>query len=361
MDIKILEALSNAFGPSGFERDVIRIAAKHLDGMELHNDAMYNLYARLPVNTGSRPVVMLDAHTDECGMMVQAIHANGRLAIQLLGGMDVSTIPAHEYKIRTKTGKFVRGITTSIPSHFASQAERQKGQTIEMIYLDVGASSREEAMEEYGISLGDPAVPEVAFHYDEEHDLCFGKAFDNRVGCACIIGTMKELLKDEGLSVDVVGAFASQEEVGMRGAQVTAHTVRPDFAIVFEGSPSDDGIFEEGIAQGQMKHGAQIRLMDRSYVSNDQFADLACRVADECGIRHQAAVRRGGSTNAGAISLKAGAVPVLVLGVPSRYIHTPYNYCAKSDLDATARLAAEVIRRLTPRTQEIILRKEAFR
>ena len=96
-------------------------------------------------------------------------------------------------------------------------------------------------MESFGINIGDPAAPEVAFEYDEEHGLCFGKAFDNRMGCACIIHTLRALqaVKDD-LAVEVVGAFASQEEVGMRGATVTSAQVQPDLAIVFEGSPADE-------------------------------------------------------------------------------------------------------------------------
>ncbi len=360
MDVKILEALSNAFGPSGFERDVIRTAAGYLKDMKLSSDAMYNLYAALPGNTGKRPVVMLDAHTDECGLMVQAIHENGRLSVLLQGGMHMSTIPAHAYLIRTRTGKLVRAVTTSVPVHFASQAEAMRNQTIEDVFLDVGASSRREVIEEYGIHIGDPAVPEVKFHYDQEHDICFGKAFDNRAGCACIIGTLQELAREKELPVDVIGAFASQEEVGMRGAQVTAQTVKPDLCILFEGSPSDDGIFPDGVAQGQLKRGTQIRRRDNSYISNDQFIDLAHAVGDACGIPYQDAVRRGGSTNAGRISLVEGAVPVLVLGVPSRYVHTPYNYCSMSDMNACISMAAEVIRRLTLDMQNVILRKDAY-
>ena len=126
--------------------------------------------------------------------------------------------------------------------------------------------------EVFGISIGDPAVPEVSFSYDEERDLCFGKAFDNRAGCACIIDTMTRLCgeKDQ-LAVRVTGAFAAQEEVGTRGATVTSQIVRPDLAIVFEGSPSDDFYFSAAQTQGHMRGGVQIRRMDKSYISNPVF------------------------------------------------------------------------------------------
>ena len=95
-----------------------------------------------------------------------------------------------------------------------------------------------------------------------------------------------------------------------------------------------------------MKSGVQIRRLDKSYVSNPVFMEYAMDLAKKCGIPYQETVRRGGSTNAGKISLTGKAVPVLVLGVPSRYVHTHYNFCAKKDLEAAVSLAVQVIRKL---------------
>jgi putative aminopeptidase FrvX len=123
--------------------------------------------------------------------------------------------------------------------------------------------------------------------------------------------------------------------------------VQPDLAIVFEGSPSDDFYFSVTQAQGRMRGGVQIRRMDKSYVSNPVFIEYAESLAKKYGIRYQETVRRGGSTNAGKLSLEGGkAVPVLVLGVPSRYVHTHYNFCAREDLEAASELAAKVIEEL---------------
>jgi putative aminopeptidase FrvX len=120
----------------------------------------------------------------------------------------------------------------------------------------------------------------------------------------------------------------------------------PDLAIVFEGSPSDDFFISAGQAQGCMKKGVQIRILDNSYISNTQFISLAEEVAEKCGIKYQESVRRGGSTNAAKISVTGKAVPCLVLGVPSRYAHSHYNFCAKEDLEAASAMAANVIRAL---------------
>ncbi len=348
MDMEMLGRLSNAFGPSGFEEDVVRTAAGYLGRYKVENDAMNNLYARMPGEDSGKPVIQLDAHLDECGFMVQCIHNNGCLGIMMLGGFHLTNVPAHSVLIKTRDGRLVKGIITSKPVHFMNEVERSsQSLDIEGIYVDIGASSRKEVEEEYGISVGDPMVPDVSFSYDKDHGICFGKAFDNRAGCACIIETMNRLYDyRKDLFVNVTGAFASQEEVGMRGAIVTSQVVKPDLAIVFEGSPSDDFFYDAAVTQGKMKGGVQIRHMDKSYISNPVFVEYAIEIARELGIKYQEAVRRGGSTNAGKLSVTGKAVPVLVLGIPSRYIHTHYNFCAKEDIEAASQLAVEVIRRL---------------
>ena len=211
---------------------------------------------------------MLDAHTDECGFMVQNVEDNGLLSIITLGGFHMTSLPAHSVIVRNSKGEKIKGIITSKPVHFLTAAQKADNSlTIEELKVDVGASSRQEIEEDYGIHVGDPIMPDVTFSYDEKHGICSGKAFDNRLGCVCIIETMKALMKEtESLAVDVVGAFASQEEVGMRGATVTAQQVKPDLAIVFEGSPADDFYYRTGVAQGCLKKGVQIRHMDNSYV-----------------------------------------------------------------------------------------------
>lgn len=360
MNIEMFGKITDAFGPSGFEEDVIRTIAGYCQEFELENDAMNNLYARMPEVDPGKPVVMLDAHTDECGFMVQAILDNGLLSILTLGGFVMSNLPAHSVVIKTRAGKQVKGIIAAKPVHFMTDDEKANPNlTIENMYIDVGAVSREEVIESFGIHIGDPIMPDVKFEYDEEHEICFGKAFDNRAGCACIVDTMKQLFEERAsLPVNVVGAFAAQEEVGTRGAQVTSQVVKPDFAIVFEGSPSDDFFFSTNVSQGRMKQGVQIRLRDQSYVSNPVFADFAKEMADKYGIPYQETVRRGGSTNAGKIHLQNKAVPVLVLGVPSRYVHSHYNFCAKADLEAAVDLACEVIRHLDQERQKHICRQD---
>ena len=302
--IDLIKDLTNAFGPSGFEEDLVDVIKEYSKGVSLESDSMNNVFSRLNKNTGKRLTILLDAHTDEVGFMVQSILKNGLISFVTLGGWVNSNIPAHLVKIKNTRGEIIEGITVSKPPHFMTEEEREKDKlSIEAMYIDVGASSREEVMEGYGIDVGDPIAPLVDFKYDEKTGILRGKAFDNRLGCMCIIEVMKRLSEFEGLEIDVVGGFAAQEEVGMRGAKITSQRVKPDLAIVFEGSPADDIYFDENTAQGSLKKGVQIRHMDQSYIGNTEYINYAKEIAKREDIKFQSAVRRRGSTNAGVIHL----------------------------------------------------------
>lgn len=354
--IKLIEKFTTAFGPSGFEEDLVELIKNNLKDLDLESDSMNNVYAKYKNSGDKNFTVQLDAHTDEVGFMVQSIFDNGTLAIVPLGGWVLTNVPAHLVGIRNNDGELIEGITGSTPPHFMSQEERNRPLDIEKMFIDIGASSYEEVIEDFKIEPGAPVAPLVDFRYDEDHDLIRGKAFDNRLGCACIIETMKRL-KDADLNVNLVGAFAAQEEVGMRGAKVTSQKVKPDLAIVFEGSPADDLYFGKNQAQGALGAGVQIRHFDKSYIGNPEFINLAKNLADENGIKYQSAIRRAGSTNAGAIHLSEEGVPVLVLGIPSRYVHSHYNFARLSDFEATVELAVKVLENLNDENIRKILKK----
>lgn len=289
--------------------------------------------------------------------MVQSILDNGTLSIVPLGGWVLTNVPAHLVGIRNRDVKIVEGITGSTPPHFMTEEERNSPLNIEKIFIDIGAMSYEEVVEDFKIEPGAPVAPIVDFRYDKAHDLIRGKAFDNRLGCACIVETMNRLKDVDNLNVNLVGAFAAQEEVGMRGAKVTSQKVKPDLAIVFEGSPADDLYFSRKQSQGALGNGVQIRHFDQSYIGNPEYIKLAKELAEKNNIRYQSAIRRAGSTNAGAIHLSNEGVPVLVLGVPSRFVHSHYNFAKLSDFEAAVDLAVKVIENLNDDNIKKILKK----
>ena len=152
--------------------------------------------------------------------------------------------------------------------------------------IDIGASSREEVLRDFRVRMAAPVVPDVTFEYQEKHDLMIGKAFDCRLGCASILRTLDNL-RDKTLNVDVTGAFAVQEEMGTRRATVTANTVKPDLAIVFEGCPADDTVAEPYMIQTAIHKGPMLRHIDARMITNPRFQRYALDLAEELGISRQ--------------------------------------------------------------------------
>lgn len=345
--LPMLEALSNAFGPSGFEDDVVNVARRFAPATAvLEEDCLRNLYIMQNGQAGGKPVVLLDAHTDEVGFMVQAIRPNGLLQMVPLGGWVGSTVPAHRLCIKNSEGELVTGVVAAKPPHYTSAAERGAAPEIAQLTVDVGASSASEVWELFKIEIGAPMAPDTAFCYNEKTGMMLGKAFDCRAGCACVLDVMGRMQEEE-LPVTLVGALAAQEEVGTRGARVTANRVKPDVAIVFEGVPADDGFAEGWAAQTVPKKGPMLRHIDGTMIANPRFMRFALQTAAQNGIAVQPAVRTGGGTNAAAIHLAGQGVPTVVIGIPVRYAHTHNGYAALQDYEASVNLGIAMLRALT--------------
>jgi putative aminopeptidase FrvX len=341
-----IKELSNAPGVPGFEDEALKLIRRHGEGLgEWDEDAMRNLYLRRPGKKEGRPTLMIDAHSDEVGFMIRAIRPNGTMDFVPLGGWVASNVSAHRVLVRNDHGEWLPGIVASKPPHFFSEAEQKLAPELAKMVIDVGATSDREIREDYHISMAAPVVPDVSFEFNQDRDIMIGKAFDDRLGCAAIISVLSEL-KGEDLPLNIVGAFASQEEIGYRGAKVTTQIVKPDIAIAFEGCPADDTVLEPYLVQTAIKRGPMLRHIDAGMISNPRFQRFTLDTAREKGIPVQEAVRVGGYTDGAVIHTTDKAVPVIVIGVPVRYIHTHYGIAAFSDYENTVKLACEVIRGL---------------
>ena len=343
-NLKMIGDISNANGAPGFEDEVVEVLRGYAEGIgELKEDSLRNFYIYRKENRGGRPVVQLDAHSDEVAFMVQAIKPNGTLQIIPLGGWVASNIPAHKVWVRNTDGEYIPGIVASKPPHYMTEAERKAPLEISSLSVDVGAVSMEDAVQNYRVRIGEPVVPDVTFRYDEVHDLMVGKSFDCRLGCAQILAALRELAGEE-LKVDVVGACASQEEVGTRGSVITSRVIHPDLAIVFEGCPADDTCVEPYLVQTAIKKGPMLRHIDARMITNPRYQRYALDMASKKGIPVQDAVRSAGSTNGASIHLSGEGVPTIVIGIPVRYAHTHYGISAYADFENGVKLACEILR-----------------
>lgn len=339
--IDMIKDLTNANGISGFEDEVVEVIKNYAVSEDMTVDTMNNVFLNKKQNTKNRPVIMIDGHSDEVGFMVQFITGNGLLKFIPIGGWQDANVAAQKVRIKNRDGVYIKGVVASVPPHFLSAAQKDAPPKIENMLIDVGATSRDEVINDFGIDVAAPIVPDVDFTINNNGIMC-AKAFDDRIGAAAVIATMEDLA-DEELNVDLIGTVSTQEEVGLRGAEVAVKTVNPDIAIVYEGTPADDTFTNQYETQAALKKGPQLRHRDGSMITNPKFLAFVRRIAKEHNIQFQDAVRAGGGTDGGKIHLVAGAIPTIVIGIPVRYAHTHYGYCAYDDFINAVELGKAVL------------------
>ena len=347
--LKLLQELSDAPGASGFEGEVVKVARRWATPIgEMKEDFLRNLYIRRKENTGSKPVIMIDAHSDEVGLIVHAIKPNGTLRFLQLGSWNKNSLVGSKVMVRNALGEYIPGIIAAKPVHFMTAAEKanQTALDISSMVIDIGATSYEDAVENFHVRMGEPIVPATKFAYDEKHGLIFGKGFDCRIGCATAIEALRRLDGKE-LPCDVVLVLSTQEELGPRNSKVTVHHVNPDIAIVMEGCPADDTFAEGYMIQTALKRGPMFRHMDISAICAPRYQRWALDLAAKKGIPVQESVREGGGNNAASIQTALVGAPAIVCGIPVRYAHATDCISAEFDYEAGVRMVMALLENIT--------------
>lgn len=340
---ELIMRLSDAFGPSGMEDEIVEIAKAELADYQLEEDHMRNVYIQPPMKKNGVNI-LLDAHMDEVGFIIQAIKPNGLLRFLTLGSIAAHNIVGSKVWIKNLKGEIVEAICVSKPPHFMSDAEKNKQVTIDDLLLDVGALSKEEVENDFHISMGAFGVPATTCTYLQAQQLFMGKAFDDRIGCAALMQTLKELPDTEA---HVHATLTSQEEVGTRGMSCAIHNIEADIAICFEGCPADDSFSEPYMIQTALKKGPMLRHFDVSMITNPRFQRYALDLAKQFNIPVQESVRKGGGTNGRHLHITGKGIPTIVIGIPVRYAHSGVGICAYEDYRHAIELAKAIVKDIT--------------
>jgi len=342
--IALLQELSDAFGVSGFEDEVRARIEERIRPFvdEIATDPLGNLIATR--NGRDERVLMLDAHTDEVGFMVKWIDAGGFLRIAPIGGWDERIVPGHRVEIRLRNGTTRYGVIGTSPPHILSPEERKTPIPLERLFVDIGATSKQEA-EDLGVRIGDP----LTIHYpfvELAEGIVTGKAFDDRAGCAVLIETAQRLA-DQDLPMKTVFSFSFGEEVGLRGARTAAFRIAPDLALAIEGTIGADtpGIAEEN-QPTRSGRGPAISVADRSIIVAPKVLYALEAAAEGAAIPYQYKLPTYGGSDAGAIHLTRGGVPAGIVSVPCRFIHSPISTLRLNDYENTVRLVCEFVKSL---------------
>jgi endoglucanase len=340
----LLKELTEASGVSGHEAEIRALVEKRLAGLgTIEKDKIGSLICR-QTGTASAPVIMIAGHMDEIGFMVKLISKEGFLKFLPLGGWWDQVLLGQRVTVKTVKGD-IPGVIGAKPPHLVPPDEREKVVQKKDMYIDIGASSKEE-VEQAGVRPGDPVIPRADFVELAGGKTYLSKAFDDRVGVALMIQAL-ESLKTEGHPNTVCGVATVMEEVGARGATTSVEAVNPDVAIILESDIAGDvpGITEDQSAV-KLGKGPTVLLYDSRMIPHLKLRDLVMDTARDLNLPWQVSAMEGGGTDGSTIHLHKTGVPTIVLGVPARHIHSHSAIIHRDDYDAALKLVVAVLRKL---------------
>jgi endoglucanase len=344
-----LKKLTVIPGPSGREEGVREVVASLIEPFvdKLWIDTWGNLVG-LKKGSSGEGKLMIAAHMDEIGLFVSHIEDDGFLRVVPIGGIPERTLLYQRVVLRTRDGRLVRGVIGLKPPHIAKPEELQKVPEMRELFVDIGASSREE-VEKAGVRVGDVLV------FDRDvvelmNDRVTGKAFDDRVGVVSLIKAA-QLLEDP--KVDTYFVATVQEEVGLKGARTSAFAISPDAAVAIDVTIASD---IPGVGKAEwftrLGKGPAIKIVDgrsaSGLIAHPRIVEFLVSIAEKYKIPYQLEVAAGGTTDASIIALNKEGVPAGTISIPSRYIHSPVEVVDLNDVYNTALLAKYFAEEATP-------------
>jgi len=321
---ELIHKLTDIFSPSGYEdaiRGVIRAEIKEFAD-EIRVDALGNLIARKGKG-GTR--VMVAAHMDEIGLMTTHVDDKGFVRFTGIGGVYPRNLPGGRVRFVNGT----RGVIGLDGGVFSNDLP-----PLEKMFIDVGASSKDDCP----VKTGDVAAFERPFL--DLGNRVVAKSMDDRIGCAVAIESLRTL---KSTSNEVYFVFTAQEEVGTRGAQTSAYGIDPDlgFSIDVTGWGDTPGQRDFDVALGK---GPAIKIRDGGMLSDPRIVDWMISMAEKKKIPYQREVLLGGTTDARAMQLVRGGIPVGCVSVPCRYVHSPSEMIDYNDVQNAVKLTTTLLR-----------------
>ncbi len=329
----LLAELTAIPGISGQETEVVRYLADLFKPIadEVTVDNFGNIYA-LKKGSQPGPTVMIAAHSDEIGAMVKSIEKNGWVRFQKVGGTLDPLLLGRKVKVNGYTG--IIGVKAG---HMQTAEERTRVLSSDHLYIDLGVNSEEE-VKALGIKVGDPIVYVAELDsLGGNPDRVFGKAVDDRIGCAILV-KLFESLQGKEIVGNLYAVITVQEEVGLRGATVAAHRLNPDVAIALDTVPAGDTpdintnkelpIY---IGRGPVLQVSSGGAGGKGFLLNPIMKRYLEQKAQESGIPHQFAVFSGGNTDATAMHLVGNGILAAAITMPRRYSHSPVEMLDMND------------------------------
>ncbi len=340
LNIDLLAKICKTPGAPGFEQKVRALVLEELEGLvdQIEVDNMGNVYAIKKGKSDKR--VMIGAHMDEIGFMVTHIDDKGFIRFHTLGGFDPKTLTAQRVIIHGK--KDIIGVMASKPIHVMTQDERNKVAKLSDYFIDTGLTPEE--VKEL-IKIGDSVTREREFI--EMGQCVNSKSLDNRLAVFILIEMFKNL-KGKEVPYDIYGVFTVQEEVGIRGANVSALKINPDFGFGLDTTIAFD---LPGAAAHEMitklGEGTAIKIMDASTICDYRMVEFMKNTADKHKIKWQPEIlTAGGTDTAGIQRMTQGGSIAGAVSIPTRHLHQVIEMANKSDIQASIDLLTACVSEL---------------
>ena len=344
--IELLRHLCLVPGPTGSEERVaeaIKIQLEGVKNIDIKTDRGGNLIVCYPCGKDNAPRVMVSAHMDEVGMMINDITDDGYIKFACLGGIDPRVLCGRHVTLMGENGD-IPGVIASKAIHHQTYDERHTATTVDKMYINIGAANKEEALKH--VAIGDSGTFLSDFYTlgSEGKTLC-SKALDDRLGCAVMIETLRHL-DEQGaqLPYDVYFCFTTREEIGLSGAQTAAQAIAPDVSIVLETTAVADiaGVGETSKV-AKLGEGGAISLADRSTIYNRALVDYAVELSKSQGFKAQIKKYISGGNDAGHIHKSGKGVRALAISAPTRYLHSATCVAHADDYEAIKQLVRALL------------------
>lgn len=350
--LQLFKTLTELPGAPGNEHAVRQFMRGELEKYsdEIIQDNLGGVFGVRKAKDINAPKILVAGHMDEVSFMVRDITENGMIRFQTLGGWSNQVLQAQRVTVYAKD-KEIPGVIASIPPHLLRNSENNKQTEIKDMLIDVGADSKEDALE-MGIRPGQSIIPICPFTPMANPKKIMAKAWDNRYGCGLAIELLKEL-KDEKIVNNLYSGANVMEEVGLRGAQVSANMIKPDLFFALDASAANDTTGDK-TQFGQLGKGTLLRIYDPTMVTHRGLREFILDTAESNDIPYQYFVSNGG-TDAGKVHISNEGIPSTVIGICSRYIHTAASIIHIDDYAAAKELLVKLVRSLDRTTVETIL------
>lgn len=345
--LRFFENLISLPSPSGFEDNASKLFKDYVKDFcdEVYVDTLGNVMGVIHAEGSTEANIMVSGHIDEIGLMVKYIDEKGFIYFTAIGGVDIRLLMGLRVIIHTAKGK-IKGVIGQKPIHLMDAKERDVVPKLKELFIDIGAKNKKET-EKY-VEIGDPIT--VDFGFEKLLNNRFvGRGFDDRMGAFCVAELLRVVYEQKSkLSMNLFCVATVQEEIGLRGATVSAYNIKPKVGIAVDVGFATDfpSVEPKVVGEAKLEGGP---IISKGPNINPKLFDIIINCAKKNKIPYQLeGSPRGTGTDANVMQLTRGGVATAVISVPLRYMHTPVEVLSEKDLEHTINLLKHTVFALKP-------------